>query len=152
MNIIGCYLTGGKDRQPQTHFIGDGGIERLLSRLSVDGPPIEKLREATYAEIFGKGTQFAFPCWEPEFMKLVALRFEGPHQDEVRRIAACCALGKPYSPDLNGGMGDHATLKPDKPIKPMPPAGAPLDEPAIEEPEPVAVGADRPALKRHNRK
>lgn len=129
MNFVGTFLVFGIDFAPQVHMLDTQMFKYLNQRLDA---PLERdaVRKEIYEAIFGMGAQYALPCWSRECMAAIGLDkmkwFKSPHAPEVKRIAACIAIGQPYS--LDGGDGDDGNsydrLPPKKPIKPAPAAAS----------------------------
>ena len=132
MNIYGCFLVFGAKREPEVILLNDTRIAyfgdrcRLASTVAKDP---ETARMQVYRDIFGAGAEYAIPCWILGATKLLAERYEGPHQDRVRELAKAITCNRPYGPDERpwpkGGEpkgGQKAALDPVKP-KPRKPSG-----------------------------
>lgn len=140
MNFVGTFLVFGKDYAPEVHMLNQQTLTFLNQRLESPADR-DNVRRTTYRHIFGIGAEYALPCWSRECMAAIGIDkmkwFKSPHAAEVKRIAACIALGKPYT--LDEGKRDDGNaydrMPEDKPIKPMPPASVKAEK------EPVLVGA-----------
>lgn len=132
MNIYGCFLVFGREREPEVRLLNDNRIEyfrercRLAATVAKDP---ETARMEVYRQIFGPGAEAAIPCWIFEATKLLAEKYEGPHQERVRALAKAITCNVPYGPPEKpwpkGGEpkgGQKAALDPVKP-KPRKPSG-----------------------------
>lgn len=155
MNVIGCFLVVGR-KAPEVHLLQPPELEFLNKRMArAQKCGVASVRMNAIEHIFGDGVQQIFPCWHRPAMVAVALEYDGEHKDEVRRIAACIAEGKPYSLDggddwKNGGNAP-AKLDPPKPVKPRPGGAAFSDDDRV----PVMAGnvpAEELKLKSRKRK
>lgn len=154
MNLQQCFLIVGATKPPEVHLLNAPEVEFLNARLRrAQATGIASVRTSVLVQLFGEGTEQIFPCWSKPHMQAVALTYEGDHEDEVKRIAACIVIGKPYSLDNSGddnqGGGKKAKLDPPKPIKPRPGGAAFIDNDAKKEPVPAGGVPD---LKLRSRK
>jgi hypothetical protein len=145
MNLQRCFLVVGESKPPEVHLLSAPEVEFLNARLQrAQTTGVASVRSQVLVQTFGEGTEQLFPCWSKPHMQAVALQYEGAHEDEMRRIAACISLGRPYSLDDGPGSNDDdgggkkARLDPPKPIKPRPGGTAFAD---VKKREPVPVGA-----------
>lgn len=120
--IKNTYIVFGLSTEPQVHVLDEVAQRRYEMSIAVfakhatngDDP-----NQQAAEKIFGKGIQWAIPAWNKQILEVTALHFHGPHEAEVQRIAACMALGKPFSKwDEDGGK--KVKLVPVRPIKPHP--------------------------------
>jgi len=138
MNLFGSFLTFGAERAPEVVLLDQLACDKLEARINVAHGG-EKIRLAAYEATFGKGVEYALPCWSNECMRAVALQYSGPHAEEVCRIAACIATGKPYSiwdEDMRNDGGDRDPVPTPQPRHPRG-GGATIDGTAPPDPEKV---------------
>lgn len=129
MNIYGCFIVFGTERAPEVRLLSETRIEYFWERCrlaeSVTKDPHEA-RARVYHETFGAGAEVAIPCWILKATKLLATKYEGPHQERVRELAKRITCGLPYGPEekpwpkgdgKDGGTKERVAPKP-KPIRP----------------------------------
>lgn len=122
----GSYIVFGQrlpfDAAPQVHLLSAQsqeafGTARAMAESSSN--PEMYVRQV-FAQFFSMpDADTAIPAWSRDALVLIAQGYEGPHQTEVRGLAAAIALDRPFSRDTRGnGSQDGGTpVTPNKPPK-----------------------------------
>lgn len=131
MSINGMFLVFGSKLAPQVHLLGAETLATFMQRLSAanklaakHGRDSAAAARGVYAVMFGSGAECALPC-VPQCMAHMALNYSGPHSEDIKRICAAIAIGKPFGTDGKpkdsgqGGMRDKVPKGP-KPKSPAP--------------------------------
>jgi hypothetical protein len=113
------FLTWGAKRRPQVHVLTRAQVDEYHGFQSAFTQ--EGLAQAC---TFGYGTDYAVPA-VPVALELIALEYQGAHQERVRYMAACLLLGRPIEPPGGEEGGQHAILIP--PVPQLPPGGAAVE-------------------------
>lgn len=116
MKFPNTFVVFGEFEPPIVKLLTEGQVKLFSQRESVSD------RAKAIVATFGTGYQYALPAWSIECMEMIALRYEGPFQKELRGICAAIALGQPYGPDIEGGLPILA--QPTPPVKPSPTGAA----------------------------
>lgn len=127
MNMHGCFIVFGTEREPEVHLLGDGRLQQFQDRcrVSLSAPDSARAQARVYEMTFGQGAEVAFPCWILKATKYLATKYTGPHQERVRELAKRITAGVTYGPDekpwpkgpTDGGTPDRIPQRP-KPIRP----------------------------------
>lgn len=127
--LAGTYMVWGEGLSPQVHVLTAEQSAAFAERSRIIGGPDSKHWEQCLRLTFGAGVDgavMAYPCSGPG-LEWLALSYEGPHQSEVRGIAAALALGQPIGGDAKrkpaSGPDNGAGGVPAKPSKPKAPKG-----------------------------
>ncbi len=124
MNIRGAFLCFGATVDPRVILLGSAAMAFMGEKMKIAETrcrDIAESRARVYGEYFGKGVQYAIPCWSQEAMIAIAQGYQGAHSDRIRQIAACIALGKTYGADGSPGGpkgGQPARIDTVKPKRP----------------------------------
>lgn len=123
MNIHGAFLCFGANAEPGVVLLGMSEMEFMHAKMAIAETrckDVATARANVYAQYFGKGVEYAVPCWSQEAMIAIAQDYKGPHSERIRGLAACIALGKTYGADGNQDGPKGGQDAPIDPVKPKP--------------------------------
>ena len=121
INIKGMFLCIGPDIQPSVRILSKDQHVRMIERKNLCSKPENIVLSHKIA--FGTfGITHAIPAWSENAM-LAMTSYTGPHQSQVRSLAAVLALGQIIptdnkDKDNGGGARKPVTVPPDAPVSP----------------------------------